>query len=198
METLVTICYIHGLNSSYRSFGYIRQNLPQHSSLLINYDSHQPLEESLKRIGDSLPNDKDLAIVGHSLGGVIGTLLSHKLPQVKKLVIISAPVGGSKAAKLLRWVPNHPAVIDDLAPDSKFITATSTIKLKIPTLSIISSGGHIQLPASLEKNDSIVTLASQRALPYGRKVEVNANHFEVLMHEKTVDVLDKFLLVDAA
>lgn len=194
----MTICYIHGLNSSHRSFGFVRQNLPDHTGILINYDSHQPLEESLKRIEASLPTDKELAIVGHSLGGVIGTLLAHRLPQVKKLAVISAPIGGSRAAKLLRWVPNHPAVIDDLSPESKFIVAASSIKLKIPTISIISTGGHIQLPASLEKNDSIVTLASQRALPSGRKVEVNANHFEVLMHEKTVDVLDKFLFGDAA
>jgi len=58
-------------------------------------------------------------------------------------------------------------------------------------LSIITTGGA--LPWSTEPNDTIVTVASQNALKYGKKVEVKANHFEVLLHERTTEVIRKFV-----
>jgi hypothetical protein len=107
------------------------------------------------------------------------------------MITISSPIAGSKVASLARWFPNTPAIVGDLVPSSHLIVQATTQKLSIPTISIFSSTGHLR--AQGEPNDSIVTIASQKALPYGRKHEVKANHFEVLLHERTVELIQKHL-----
>jgi hypothetical protein len=39
-------------------------------------------------------------------------------------------------------------------------------------------------------------VSSQKALKFGRKQEVKANHFEILQHERTVKALHDFLFED--
>jgi pimeloyl-ACP methyl ester carboxylesterase len=189
-----TVAYIHGLNSSHRSFGYLTKCFPDHNIVRVNYDSHQPLKDSILQVGEQLPKGP-IALVGHSLGGLIASLLVCAQPnRYTELVTISSPLGGSRAAQALRWVPGHLPVLESLTPQSVFIRAVRDFKAEIPTLSIISTGGH--LPTSAEKNDSVVTVLSQRALPYGKKIEVKANHFEILMHEKTVEHVRRHLFGD--
>lgn len=134
----------------------------------------------------------DFAIVGHSLGGILAVLLAAEhIEQVTAVVAISAPFAGSKAANTLRWWPGHPKIIEDITPTSSKIELISQLRLIVPTLSIISTSGR--LPLTAEPNDSVVTVASQKALKFGKKVEVKANHFEVLMADETVQHLKEFL-----
>jgi pimeloyl-ACP methyl ester carboxylesterase len=157
--------------------------------VLINYDSHQPLKQSIGQVIKQLPTtDDEIIIIGHSLGGVIATLITDIHPRVSNLVTISSPLAGSKAANIVRWLPGHPSVMSDITPSSEFIQFIRDYKpTDIPALSIISTGGHLK--TTPEPNDSVVTLSSQRALRFGKKAEVKASHFEVLMHEKTVDLI---------
>lgn len=185
------IAWIHGFNSSSRSFNYVVSCLPAHEVVNISYDSHQRLEASLEQVIKQLPK-KPITLVGHSLGGLISVLVAMKHPErVTKLITISSPLAGSRAAGTLRWIPGYPKVLTDIAPSSKFVLALETVKLETPTLSIISTGGNLSI--SGEANDSVVTVASQRALKFGKKIEIKANHFEVLCHEKTVKHIQDFL-----
>lgn len=186
------IVYLHGFNSSYRSFNYLQAKLPAHTIVPVNYASHQPLRDSMDEIERKLPKTGRFSFVGHSLGGILATLLAAEhAERIDHLVTISSPLGGSKAAGAMRWFPGHPRVLHDIAPSSGKIELISQLKLTVPTLCIVSSGGS--LPTSTEPNDSIVTVASQRALSFGKKVEIKANHFEVLLHEKVVQHLENFL-----
>jgi predicted alpha/beta hydrolase family esterase len=131
-------------------------------------------------------------LIGHSLGGLLATLMAAEhADRVDGLVAISTPFAGSKVAGTLRWWPGHPKVLEDLTPTAPKIELIKQLKLQVPTLSIYSSGGS--LPMSPEPNDSIVTISSQKALPFGRKQEVKANHFEVLLHARTVKLVHDFL-----
>ena len=116
---------------------------------------------------------------------------AEHIDKIERVCAISTPFGGSRAALALRWLPGHPKVMHDITPNSAKIELISQLKLQVPTLNIISTGGS--LPTTPEPNDSIVTVASQKALGFGKKVEVKANHFEVLLHEKTVKLLQDFL-----
>lgn len=186
------IAYLHGLNSSDKSFAYLVDRLPEHTSTLVNYNSHQPLLKSIKQVLRQLPKDVPITLVGHSLGGVIAALIAHEqLAQVTKLATISSPIGGSKAALVARWLPSAPDVLSDITPGSAYMVRLRQSQLSIPLLSIISTAGHLAL--SPERNDSIVTVSSQRALPGAKKIEVKANHFEVLMAEETVHHLSSFI-----
>ena len=72
--SMKTIAYVHGLNSSHRSFAYLMQNLPEHNIIKVEYNSHQSLPESLLQVHKQLPKCP-LTLVGHSLGGLISALL---------------------------------------------------------------------------------------------------------------------------
>jgi len=185
------IVYIHGFNSSHRSFGYLHLKLPEHQIVPINYHSHQPLRDSMEEVRKQLPK-KQFVLVGHSLGGILAVLMAAEHPeQTTNLIAISTPFGGSRAATIARWLPGHPQILHDLTPSAGKIELISQLKLVVPTLSIISTGGS--LATTNEPNDSIVTVASQRALPFGRKAEVKANHFEILTHEKAAKLIQDFL-----
>jgi len=186
------IIYLHGFNSSPRSFNYVIKSLPQHEPICIAYDSHRPLSESLGSVLKQLPKD-EIVLIGHSLGGVIAALAAAARPEtVRSLVTVSAPLGGSKACQALRWLPGHPPVVEDLTFTSPHIRAIASLKLQVPTISIVSTGGHLSFSA--EPNDSIVTVASQRALSFGRKHEIKANHFEILLHDRTVELIERHTL----
>ncbi len=185
------IVYVHGFNSSHRSFNYIQAKLPAHDIIPISYKSHQPLRDSLDEVRKQLPKDR-FNIIGHSLGGVISALMAAEHnDRVDHLIAISAPFAGSRAAMAARWLPGHPKVMHDITPSAPKIELISQLKLTVPTMCIFSTGGS--LATSPEANDSIVTVNSQKALPFGRKVEVKANHFEVLLHERTVKLIQDFL-----
>lgn len=186
-----TIAYIHGLNSSPRSFEYLLKVLPEHNIIRVSYNSHQPLIDSINQVVKQLPKTGELSLVGHSLGGLIASLIATDYDPVTGLVTISSPLGGSRAAVVMKWLPGHPQVLEDITPSSRHIQLLQMSPPKVPTLSICSTGGH--LPTTSEPNDSVVTVASQKALKVGKKVEIKVNHFEILMHDKTAEHLRKHL-----
>lgn len=190
-----TVAYLHGLNQTSRCFGYIMQNLPDQKRIVIDYDSHQPLELSIAQVLRQLPKTGELSLVGHSLGGLISVLIAHER-ELSELIVISAPIAGSRAARFAKWIPGAPEIMRDITPTSPRILQACSTKISVPTLSICSITGHIA--SEKEPNDGIVTIESQKALPFGRKAEVKANHFEVLMHDRTVELIRKHLFEEKA
>lgn len=189
------IAYIHGLNSSPLSFSYISERLPEHKPYLIRYKSYQRLGDSIAEVLSQLPQDEKLTLVGHSLGGVISVLIAANCPErIEKLVAISSPFKGSRAACTLRWIPGSMQIFDDLVPRGHFISQCRSLTLEIPTLSLITTGGHLQ--TSPEANDGVVAVESQKGLCFGKKIEINANHFEVLLSDRTVGILEDFIFGD--
>jgi len=95
-----------------------------------------------------------IRIIGHSMGGLIWLEILHRHPQwwqnVHSLVLVGAPVGGSRLAKTID--PFNLAVCGDLALSQ--IKIAEAIALKIKTLSII---GDID-----GKSDGTVTVASTK------------------------------------
>ncbi len=182
---------IHGFNSSSTSFNYILDKLDWDGEVVrVNYNSHQPLADSVAQVQSQLPADKKLTLIGHSLGGVIALLLAHHAPEnIKQVITISSPVGGSKAASFARWMPWAPPVMSDITPSSQLIKIAKG-RPSVPVAGVITTGGGLGL--TNEANDSIVTVASQKAVP-GKKAELKANHFEVLMHPTTIRYLEHFM-----
>jgi pimeloyl-ACP methyl ester carboxylesterase len=186
------ICYIHGLNQTHRSFTYLSQELEHNGDVLIDYDSRQPLEDSIKQVMKFVPKDEELVLIGHSLGGLIALLIAARgLANAQKIVTISSPLGGSKAAIYARWVVQGVPLLRDLVPNSAQIREVASMKLAVPVLNVISTAGS--LPTANEPNDGIVTISSQKAYAPGKKVELKANHFEIMMHERLPVIIRKFI-----
>lgn len=181
-----TIAYIPGFNSTTTAFSFIKASLPVHEAIPINYDTHQPLKKSIQFVSSKIPANKPVFIVAHSLGGIIAThTASFKNHDIAGIITISTPFGGSKAAWIMRWIMRS-SVMGDITPDAYHIRKINSIELP-PTKSIISTSGSI--PTALEKNDSVVTINSQLHLKNSEKHFINANHFEVLQHSRTVDII---------
>lgn len=186
------ICYIHGLNQSRHSFTYLSQEMEHNGDVLIDYDSHQPLERSITQVLRFIPKTEPVVLVGHSLGGLIAMLIAGRgLAPVERVVTISSPLGGSRAAVYARWVASGIPLLNDLVPHSPQVKEVAGMKLAVPVLNVISTAGS--LPTSSEPNDGVVTITSQKAYKHGKKLEVKANHFEILLHEKTADNIRRFI-----
>lgn len=186
------ICYVHGFNSSRRSFTFLAQELENSGDVLIDYDSHQSLEKSIAQVLKYIPKKEPVILVGHSLGGLITMLIAGRgNADVQKVITISSPLGGSKVAAIAKWFMGSVPLIGDITPTSRHIRELAIMKPNFPVLSIVSTGGS--LPTSSEPNDSVVTVASQRALSSAKKVEIKASHFEILLHERTTEAIRKFI-----
>ena len=185
------IIFIHGLNSSPTIFAHLHSELPSHEAIFIEYDSFQSVEESYQYILTEIKKKKAV-VVGHSLGGVLGALLASRDNglNVEKLVTISAPFGGSLSALAARLLFPRLKVFRDLDPKSEITNEVSSAK--IPNhLSIISVSGS--LPIMLDDNDSVVTIASQKAAQTALTLDVESNHFEVVQSAQTISAIQNFL-----
>ena len=185
-----TLCFLHGLNSSHHSFAYLAKELG--GTAKIDYRSGQPLQDSVIQVAKQLPKKGPIVLIGHSLGGVIAMKIAlAQTHDIQKVVTISAPLGGSMVAFYMRWIASGMSVLDDIMPSSAAMREFQRSQPNCPVLSIVSTTGHMPV-ISVEPNDSVVTISSQRALPYAKKIEVKANHFEILLHNKTVETIRKF------
>lgn len=185
---------LHGLNSTCNSFNYILSELehPSDRILKINYASHQSLIKSVFAITAQLSYTEDIILIGHSLGGVLAMILAHAgSHRVKKVITISSPLGGSKAAIFAQWIMKDVDVLRDITPYSPLIKLIEHTQAPCPVLSIISTSGGLH--GAKEPNDSIVTVASQKALLYAKHVQIEANHFEILLMNETVQAVRDFI-----
>lgn len=144
----------------------------------------------LDEVEDRMKDDSDAIIIGHSLGGVLSVALSQRCPQVKKVVTLGAPFGGSHIASVMRWLaPN--SFMNDIYPQSRLLTGIRTKALTVPVFSIVTTGGRS--PLIPEPNDGVVSVSSQRYLSGPQYVERNVNHFECLLDPETATMISEFL-----
>ena len=188
------IAYIHGLNSSSKIFNHIHSQLPEHDSLFLDYNTSHSIEESYSFIISKLNEDEPLSIVSHSLGGLIAYLIATRDNKIKidKLVTLSSPFGGSDHARFLKWIYPGYKILNDLSPRSNIINEINQSQLKkTKMISLISTHGSI--PLISEENDGVVTIKSQQASLAKKKIDIQANHFEIVQDIKTIHEIKKFI-----
>lgn len=187
-----TICYIHGAQASYKSFNFIKSKFPNHNIIDITYTTAVPLEENLDNcIKEVEKIKKDISIIGHSLGGILGLGLSQLSNNVDKLVTLSTPFGGSKMADTLRWWYPSIQLFDDISTLSPILKEVRYRGAKKPTLSFITTEGRS--PLFHEPNDGVVSVSSQISLPGSNYVQVPLNHFEILLCEDVALKIKEFI-----
>ena len=182
----MNLVYIHGANATSESFNYIKSKLG--TGLDINYDSRNGFENNLKDMQLTLSTYTDLVFIAHSLGGIYSLHLANTMPMsVKGAVTLSTPYGGAEVADYAQYFLPFSRLMRDIGPSSWVMKQASRIKIQHPWTNIVTVRG--QSPFMAEHNDGVVTIASQRHHDDMELIEVDYNHYEVVLAEPVIKII---------
>lgn len=182
----MNLVYIHGASATSESFNYIRSKLGQ--GIDVNYDSRNGFENNLNDMLSQLKGIKDIAFVAHSLGGIYSLHIANSMPnQVLGAVTLSTPYGGAEVADFAQFFLPFSRLMRDIGPSSWVMKQSDKIKIQHPWTNIITVKGHS--PFLLDPNDGVVTIASQKHHEDMELVEVDYNHYEVVLAEPVIKII---------
>ena len=182
----MTLVYIHGASATSESFNYIRGKLGL--GIDINYDSRNGFENNLNDMIEQLKDVKNMAFVAHSLGGIYSLHIANALPnQVRGAVTLSTPYGGAEVAEVVKFFLPFSRLMRDIGPSSWAMKQANKIKIQHPWTNIVTVKG--QSPFMAEHNDGVVTIASQKYHEDMELIEVDYNHYEVVLAEPVVKII---------
>jgi pimeloyl-ACP methyl ester carboxylesterase len=182
----MNLVYIHGASATSESFNYIRSKLG--NGIDINYDSRNGFENNLKDMQEQLKSHGDLVFIAHSLGGIYSLHLANALPKaVKGAVTLSTPYGGAEVAEFAQFFLPFSRLMRDIGPSSWVMKQANKIKIQHPWTNIVTVKG--QSPFMHEHNDGVVTIASQKHHEDMELIEVDYNHYEVVLAEPVIKII---------
>ena len=184
----MNLVYIHGANATSESFNYIRSKLG--TGIDLNYDSRNGFENNLADMLTKLINVKDIAFISHSLGGIYALHISHAIPdQVLGAVTLSTPYGGAEVADYAQYFLPFSRLMRDIGPSSWAMKQAKKIKIQHPWTNIVTVKG--QSPFILAANDGVVTIASQKHHEDMELMLVDYNHYEVVLADPVIDIIQE-------
>jgi pimeloyl-ACP methyl ester carboxylesterase len=183
----MTLVYIHGASATSESFNYIRSRLGG-KDIVVNYDSRNGFENNLASIREQLGKTKDIFFVAHSLGGIYSLHLANAIPkQIAGAVTLSTPYGGAEVADVVKYFLPFSRLMRDIGPSSWAMKQANNIKIQHPWTNVVTVKG--QSAFMHEPNDGVVTIASQKHHEDMELVEVDYNHYEVVLSEQVVGII---------
>jgi pimeloyl-ACP methyl ester carboxylesterase len=182
----MTLVYIHGASATSESFNYIKSKLG--NGIFIDYNSCNGFENNLKTMLEQLKDVKDIAFVSHSLGGIYSLHIANAIPQqVAGAVTLSTPYGGAEIAEVAKYFLPFSKLMRDIGPNSWVMKQADKIKIQHPWTNIVTVKG--QSPFMTEHNDGVVTVASQKHHADMELIEVDYNHYEVVLAEPVIKII---------
>ncbi len=182
----MNLVYIHGANATSESFNYIRNALG--TGIDIDYDSRNGFENNLQDMLSTLSAVKDIAFVAHSLGGIYALHIANAMPkQILGAVTLSTPYGGAAVADYAQYFLPFSRLMRDIGPSSWVMKQADRIKIQHPWTNVVTVKG--QSPFLLEHNDGVVTIASQRHHSDMELVDVDYNHYEVVLSNQVLEII---------
>jgi pimeloyl-ACP methyl ester carboxylesterase len=182
----MNLVYIHGASATSDSFNYIRSKLGK--GIDINYDSRNGFENNLTEMQVALKGYGNLFFIAHSLGGIYSLHLANALPDaVKGAVTLSTPYGGAEVAEYAKYFLPFSRLMRDIGPSSWAMRQADKIKIQHPWTNIVTVKG--QSPFMHEPNDGVVTIASQRHHEDMELIEVDCNHYEVVLSDAVIKII---------
>ena len=182
----MNLVYIHGANATSESFNYIKSKLG--TGVDLNYDSRNGFENNLKDMQSTLSSYTNIVFVAHSLGGIYSLHLANAMPEsIKGAVTLSTPYGGAEVADYAQYFLPFSRLMRDIGPASWVMKQASKIKIQHPWTNIVTVKG--QSPFMHEPNDGVVTIASQKHHEDMELVEVDYNHYEVVLSDVVVKLI---------
>jgi len=182
------LVYIHGASATSESFNYIRSKIGD--GISVNYDSRNGFENNLADIKAQIGKAKDVFFVAHSLGGIYAIHLANAIPkQVLGAVTLSTPYGGAECAEVVKFFLPFSRLMRDIGPSSWAMRQADKIKIQHPWTNVVTVKG--QSPFMHEPNDGVVTIASMKHHDDMELVEVDYNHYEVVLSDQIVGIIQE-------
>ena len=180
------LVYIHGASATSESFNYIKSKIGD--GIAVNYDSRNGFENNLADIKEQIGKTKDVFFIAHSLGGIYSLHLANAIPnQVLGAVTLSTPYGGAEVAEFAKYFLPFSRLMRDIGPSSWVMRQADKIKIQHPWTNIVTVRG--QSPFMVEPNDGVVTIASMKHHADMELVEVDYNHYEVVLSDQIIDII---------
>ena len=180
------LVYIHGASATSESFNYIKSKIGD--GIAVNYDSRNGFENNLASIQEQIGKTKDVFFVAHSLGGIYSLHLANAIPkQVLGAVTLSTPYGGAEVADVAKFFLPFSRLMRDIGPSSWAMKQASKIKIQHPWTNVVTVKG--QSPFMVEPNDGVVTINSMRHHADMELVEVDYNHYEVVLSDEVIKIV---------
>lgn len=192
MTTKQAVVTVHGAFSSQHAFDFLTNELDDVAEFYpfeYNWNaSHRSIADQLVEHVNNI--DNDVTIIGHSLGGNIAVLATRS-SKVARVVTISSPFGGSRAANFLKNINPNAAVLHHISTTSSDVQELKKFTPTVPVYSLVTSRdvGLFQY----EPSDGVVTVASQTALQYPRYFNLKFGHAEVLRAKETTELIKHIL-----
>jgi len=191
----MTLVYIHGASATSESFNHIREHIGG-EDMVINYDSRNGFENNLKDMQVHLKDHSNMFFIAHSLGGIYALHLANALPEaVIGAVTLSTPYGGAECADVVKYFMPFSRLMRDIGPSSWAMKQADKIKIQHPWTNVVTIKG--QSPFMHEPNDGVVSIASQKHHKDMELLEVDYNHYEVVLSEQVIGIIkertNKFL-----
>jgi len=189
----MNIVYIHGNRATSSSFNFIRSHVRGHTETMFEYDSAMGFYRNHENMMEQLAGKKDIFFIAHSLGGIHALHLAHHLGErAAGGVTMATPYGGSVAASVVACLLPFSQVMKDIRPNGRPIAEASRLKVPSVWTNIVTLAGTS--PFMLKPNDGVVTLESMRHRRDIRLVDVHCNHFEVVLNEHAVEVIQQSII----
>jgi pimeloyl-ACP methyl ester carboxylesterase len=184
----MNIVYIHGNRQSADTFNFIRTQITGYHEVVLSYDSADGFYNNHQAMLAQLEGLDNLFFIAHSLGGIHAMHLANELSdKVLGGVTLSTPYGGSEAARVIKYLMPFNQVLKDIHPLSAPIMEARRFEIQHPWTNLVSIGGDSRL--MLAANDGVVTQNSMRARDDINLIDVESNHFEIVLNPETVDLI---------
>lgn len=187
------VVYIHGATATHNSFAFIQQSINSKNYLYIDYSRDKTAFENLDEIKNIVANNvrEPIFVICHSLGGIYTLHLLDEFPNIKGVVSLSTPFGGSDIAVWGKIMNPSYTLFKDITPQSEFISSSKYVTVKVPWTQIVTTTGEV--PWMEQPNDGVVTKRSMTARSDIEYIEIDNNHYEIVQCTRAVDIIKKRL-----
>jgi len=185
------IVYIHGATASERSFAFIQKSLRAKNPIYLNYEKNTTAKDNLSVMKIELLKqvDEPLYVIAHSLGGVYATYLQEEYSNIKGVISLATPFNGSEIAMWGAMLNPSYQLFQDITTSSDFIRNSRKIEIKVPWLQVVTTVGDV--PWINGRNDGIVTHSSMTCRDDVEYIELDRNHYEIVLSKRVVDIIKK-------
>ena len=185
------IAYIHGASATGESFTHIRQFVRDYfeePDILLDYKSENGFDNNLKEMKGKLDDANRIFFISHSLGGIYALYLANYYKDTTiGGVSLSTPYSGSEQADFAKYFVPFNRLMKDIGTMSTPMREARYLPAPPNWTQIVSTVG--QSPWIHGENDGVVTLKSMRSRKDFEMVELPLNHYEVVISNKTVDII---------